>query len=81
MASPQVTPGAGAGQPAPAQAPGGGGQNPLQIIAATTRLMQMLAQSAAACAPEAEETIRQMQKCAQKIMGAQAPGQQGPAPY
>lgn len=81
MATPAQTPNPAGGQPQQGQAQGGGATNPLQIVAAITRLAQMLAQAAPPCQPEAQATMEQMQKCAQKITGAQQGQSSGPAPY
>lgn len=82
---PQGAPG-GAGS-APGGAPAGGAQgaqpagtNPLQIIAAITRLAQMLAQTASATSPDAEEIIKNVQNAARKLMPQQQENK-GPSPF
>ncbi len=70
-------PGASAGaQPAG----GAGGINPMQIIAAITRLAQMLAQAASPTAPDAEQIIKSVQSAAQKLMPQQS-DQRQQSPY
>ena len=69
----------GAAGAAPGGAPAGGAQpgqasgpQPLQIIAAITRLAQMLAQASSSTAPDAEEIIKNVQSAARKLMPQQA---------
>jgi hypothetical protein len=78
----------GGAAPAPGGAPPAGGAqgaqpagtNPLQIIAAITRLAQMLAQTASATSPDAEEIIKNVQNAARKLMPQQQENK-GPSPF
>jgi len=70
-------PGASAGaQPAG----GAGGVNPMQIIAAITRLAQMLAQASPPAAPDSEQIIKSAQEAARKLM-PQQPDQRQQSPF
>ncbi len=77
--APQGGAGAAPGASAGAQ-PGGGGVNPMQIIAAMTRLAQMLAQAAPPTAPDAEQIIKSVQEAARKLM-PQQPDQRQQSPF
>lgn len=80
---PQGAPGQAGGSAPGASAgaqPAGGGINPMQIIAAITRLAQMLAQAASPTAPDAEQIIKSVQSAAQKLM-PQQPDQRQQSPY
>lgn len=79
----QPPPGAGGGGGAPQPGAGQGGAsaaNPLHIIAAITRLAQMLAQASGATAPDAEQIIQAVQSAARKLM-PQQPDQKQQSPY
>lgn len=81
MSTPATTPQAptapgqdsGASPASPGASPQGGGTGPLQIIAAMTRLSQMLAQALPAAAPYTEEIAKQLSQVAQKAMAGQQP--------
>lgn len=62
--------------PQPGGAPGGGAQNPLMILAALTRLAQMLAQSSPSAAQDAQEIIKNVQNAARKLTPQQPDNRQ-----